>query len=76
MTKNRNEMENTRLSQNKRHKTNRGAISVGTGSSSNRVMNYNNVQPTYSTGQYMTKDGSSYGSDREDLPNNDLNKFI
>ncbi|GLT53122.1 hypothetical protein SLA2020_264150 [Shorea laevis] len=68
MTENINEMENTRLPQNKRQKTNHGVISVGIESSSSRVMNYNSVQPTDSTGQYMTEDGSSYGSDREDLP--------
>jgi hypothetical protein len=68
MTDNRSEMENARLTQHKRRKTNQGAIRVGSESSSSQNRNYNSIQPTDSTGQSMREGGSSYGSDREDIP--------
>ena len=68
MMDNRNEMENPRLTQYKRRKTNREVDRVGSGSRSRQDRNYNIVQLTYSTGQSITKDGFSYGSDREDIP--------
>jgi hypothetical protein len=67
MTNNRNGMENESPSQHKRRKTNRGVIRVDNGSGSSQVRDLNCVQPTYSTGQSMTEDGSSYGSSREDI---------
>ena len=52
MMDNRNEMENPRLTQQKRWKTNRGVDSVGSGSRSRQVRNYNIVQLMDSTSKY------------------------
>jgi hypothetical protein len=41
MTDNRNEMKNSRLTQHKRRKINQGVDSVGSGSRSRQVRNYN-----------------------------------
>ena len=68
MMDSRNKMENPRLTQHKRRKTNREVDRVGSGSRSRQDRNDNIVQLTDSTGQSITEDGSSYGSDREDIP--------
>jgi hypothetical protein len=52
MMDNKNEMENPRLTQHKRRKTNRGVDSVGSGSRSRQVRNCNIVQLTGSTSKY------------------------
>jgi hypothetical protein len=52
MIDNRNEMENPRLTQHKRRKTNRGVDSVGSESRSRQVRNCNIVQLMDSTSKY------------------------
>ena len=68
MTDSRNKMENPRLTQHKRRKTNQKVDRVGSGSRSRQDRNNNIVQLTDSSGQSITEDGSSDGSNREAIP--------